>query len=88
MIRKAGLFKPLFYFPANKKRNLPKTVRKEEIKELDEFVESAVYEKPVDSKFVSIIEEEYALYLNGNRDLEKTIDVIENRVDIALKESY
>ena len=60
----------------------------EEIKELDEFVESAVYEKPVDSKFVSIIEEEYALYLNGNRDLEKTIDVIENRVDIALKESY
>jgi len=57
-----------------------------EIGELKELVENAVYFKPMDSKYVSVIEEESALYLEGNRDLDKTISVIENRVGIALNE--
>lgn len=62
------------------------SVSPEDAEEMKEMIAGATYVEPMDSEYIAIFSEEVQYYLNGERSIEETCEMLENRLKIALEE--
>lgn len=61
-------------------------VSSEDAEHMKDMISGATYIEPMDSEYLTILEEEVQYYLNGERDAKTTCEMLENRLSIALEE--
>lgn len=59
---------------------------KEQLADLESLLGRAVFFPYKTQEILAIIEEETALYFDGSKSMEETVDVIQNRVQLYLDE--
>ena len=62
------------------------SVSVEEATRMKDMIASSVYVEPMDEEYMTILSEEVQYYLNGERNLDETCEMLENRLGIALEE--
>lgn len=62
------------------------SVSEEEAARMKDMIASSAYVEPKDEEYMTILSEEVQYYLNGERNIDETCEMLENRLSIALEE--